>query len=199
MRWRIHIREGFYSNSGWGRSSREGTHTLIPHMMLYHRGCAENLHWISFIESLIWYIIKYSTSLRWHLHQYRCVHFFCNCACTVFVFGGACMKRRLEPHVRRFMPPPPLLGHHHPSQVLPQIPHVYVYPLPSPLLRPPSSFPSLLTAAKIQSTVRTNIQTRCKLKSFTDRNIKLAKSTKRKSFVSNISILHWNSLVLWRY
>ena len=41
MRWRIHIREGFYSNSGWGRSSREGTHTLIPHMMLYHRCCAE--------------------------------------------------------------------------------------------------------------------------------------------------------------
>ena len=83
MRWRIHIREGFYSNSGWGRSSREGTHTLIPHMMLYHRCCAEErflcmqsslnlLYWKSFI----WYIIKFSTSLRWHLHQYRCVHFF---------------------------------------------------------------------------------------------------------------------------
>ena len=151
-----------------------------------------------FTEYSLWYIIKYSTSLRCHLHQYRCVDFFCNYTCTVFVFGGACMKRRLEPHVRRFMPPPPLLGHHHPSQVLPQIPHVYVCPLPSPLLRPPSSFPSLLTAAKVQSTVWTNIQTRCKLKSFPDRNIKLAKSTKRKSFVSNISILHWNSLVLYR-
>ena len=181
MRWRIHIREGFYSNSGWGRSSREGTHTLIPHDAVSQGLCWERflcmqsslnlIYWKSFI----WYIIKFSTSLRWHLHQYRCVHFFCNCACTVFVFGGACMKRRLEPHVRRFMPPPPLLGHHQPSQVLPQIPHVYVCPLPSPLLRPPSSFPSLLTAAKIQSTVWTNIQTRCKLKSFPDRNIKLAK------------------------